>query len=351
MGALEFTRPWLLLALPLVLLPLWPGRRHALPFSHLAWLPADRWGRAAGWAQPALAALALLATLLALCDPGLAQTEVPRIGRGAEILLLIDRSRSMDEHMLPDDVRGIDPADLRVVADSRGEVKGHAARRLLARFVAERPDDRFGVMLFSASPMPLVPFTAHDAVVQAGIAAAGVGRGLATTDVGRALLAAVAEFDGRAYTGSRVIVLVSDGGAALTEATRRQVRAAMARNRVALDWIYLRSVNSVRLDGVGSELQSLPELDLHRFFQTLPTPYRAYEAVNPTELERAVADLGQRQNFPLEYRELVPRRALTPQCLATAALACLGLLLLRAFTLRSWSASAAQRSANLNGVA
>jgi mxaC protein len=335
-AAIEFAHPWALLLLPLALLPLLPRRRDALAFPHLAWLPRDRAGEALGWAGRLLALAAMLAVVLAVAGPMRPETFVQRSGHGAEIVLLIDRSRSMDERMLPADWRTIDPLNLRYQAASRGEPKGKVARELLSRFVGERTEDRFSLMFFSTHPIRVVRFTQHGAVVQAGITAGGVGRGLADTDVGRALLAAIAEFDQRAYTGSRIVLLVSDGGARLDTATKQRIHAAALRQRVSLAWIYLRSVNSPLLDTPGEASEALPEIALHRFFRTLPGAYRAYEADDPESVARAVADVGRQQNFPLDYSERVPRRDLSGAALAAAIACCVLLLALRALTLRSW---------------
>ena len=103
----------------LALLPV-PRRREALVFSHLPWLPADRAGAALGWACRLLAALAMVATALAVAGPGKRpEISVQRTGHGAEIVLLIDRSRSMDERMVPADWRTIDPLNLRLQAAPR----------------------------------------------------------------------------------------------------------------------------------------------------------------------------------------------------------------------------------------
>jgi mxaC protein len=331
----DLAHPWVLLLLPLAVLPLLRRRRDTLPFSYAPWLPRDPLGQIAGWLWRILATLAIFSTVIALAGPGKPQTQVSRVGRGAEILVLMDRSRSMDDHMLPADWRKFDRS-LLLYQLARGQPKAKVARDLLAKFVAQRPDDRFALMFFSTKPLSVVSFTQHDEVVQAGIAAADIGRGLANTEVGRALLAAIAEFDRRAYSGSRIILLVSDGGAYLDEPTQQRVLAGLARNRIALYWIYLRSYNSPTLDNVEPGRESAPEIALHKFFQTLRTPYRAYQAEVPEDLAKAVADVGRQQNFPLDFLEEVPRQDYSRRFVAVAALCCLLLLLGRSLALRSW---------------
>src|SRR5262249_1263221 len=143
------------------------------------------------------------------------------------------------------------------------------------------------------------------------------------TEVGRALLGASAEFDHRAYSGSRIIVLVSDGGAHLDEPTQQQILSGLARNRIALYWIYLRSYNSPTLDSTEPGLENAPEIALHNFFRTLRTPYHYYQAEVPEDLKKAVADVGRQQNFPLDYLEEVPRRDYSRDFLAAAVICCL----------------------------
>jgi mxaC protein len=334
-AAFAFERPWLLLLLPLALLPLWPTRRDVLPFAAIAWLPIDSVGRIARLLWIAFAMLALATLVIALAEPGRPETVVERTGRGAEIVVLMDRSRSMDDRMLPSNWHELDPNDRMANLDS-GPPKAQMARDLLAKFVAQRADDRFSLMFFSTRPLSVVPFTQHDAVVQSGIAAGGVGPGLADTEVGPALLAAIAQFDHRAYSGSRIILLVSDGGSDLSEATRERIRNALARNRVALYWIYLRRYSSPKLDDADAARAGAPEATLHRFFQTLHTPYRAYQAEEPEDLAKAVADVGREQNAPLDFTELTPRTRYAPYFLWTAVFSCLVLLLYRSLTLRSW---------------
>lgn len=330
-----FGQPWLLLLLPLALLPLWPTGRDALAFPSVAWLPADRAGRIVSLLWSAFAMIALASLVIALAEPGQPETQVQRTGRGAEVVVLMDRSRSMEDHMLPSNWRSLDASE-RLTQVDRGPPKAQVARDLLAKFVAQRADDRFALMFFSTKPLDVVPFTQHDAVVQAGISAGGVGPGLSDTEIGRALMAAIEEFDQRAYSGSRIILLVSDGGSDLDDATRERIRTALARNRIALYWIYLRSYNSPMLDDAERSQSGAPEIALHRFFQTLHTPYRAYQAEVPEDLAKAVADVGREQNSPLDFSELVPGVSYMRYFLGAAAFSCLMLLSYRAVLLRRW---------------
>ncbi|HVY80993.1 MAG TPA: vWA domain-containing protein [Steroidobacteraceae bacterium] len=335
-GTYDFAHPWLLLLLPLAVLPLLRNRADSLGFSYVEWLPRDPVGRLAGWLWRALACLAIATTVIALAGPGRSQMQVTRTGHGAEILVLMDRSRSMDEKMMPSDWRSIDPLS-RLAHLSRGRPKSEVARELLDKFVVQRPDDRFSLMFFSTRPMNVVPFTQHDDVVRAGIAAGAAGRGLSNTDAGRALLAAIAEFDHREYSGSRIILLVSDGGTFLTDPIRKLIRSGLQRNRVSLYWIHLKSYNSPGLDSQGARADAAPEVALHRFFLTLRTPYQVYEAEDPEGLAKAVADVGRQQNFPLDYVEQFPRADYSRTFVMIAALASALLIAGRVALLREWA--------------
>jgi mxaC protein len=131
-------------------------------------------------------------------------------------------------------------------------------------------------------------------------------------------------------------LMVSDGGARLDDATKQRLRAAVLRNRVSLAWIYLRSVNGPQLDTPGDASEAVPEIALHRFFQTLPAGYRSYEAQDSAAVAQAVADVGRQENFPLDYSERVPRRDFSRFALAVATACCALLLAVRAVTLGAW---------------
>ena len=163
------------------------------------------------------------------------------------------------------------------------ESKGKVARQLLAEFTAQRPDDRFALVVFSTLPMRVLAFTQKAEVIQAAIAAGNVGRGLSETNIGLALDAALELFADRPYTGSRIIMLVSDGGDRLDPDTRERLSHLARKQRVSIYWLYLRSANSpsLKLSAQDSPAaaDSVPEDPAAPVFRVAGEhPYRAYEA-------------------------------------------------------------------------
>lgn len=318
---------WLWL-LPLGLLPLLPRATATSRVAHLAWLPADRIGPIAEAALRVIAALTIAATVIALAGPERPESSITRTGRGAEIALLLDRSSSMDQEIRHN---RYDRGD-----DVERETKAQSMRRAFTDFVSRRPHDRYALVLFANSAMRILPFTEDVNAVRAGIAAASIGRGLTETDIGRALLAGIEAFKDRSYTGSRVIVLVSDGGAVLDPPTQARIREGLAKERISLYFIYIRSAtNSPDLyqESVGPIEASTPEWVLHGWFRTLATPYRVFQAKDPASIGAAVTALDRQQNLPLTYEERIARVDLRGVALAAAAALAALLLIARLFVL------------------
>jgi mxaC protein len=213
--------------------------------------------------------------------------------------------------------------------------KGQVARQMLGEFAQRRPADRFGLVAFSNLPMRVLGFTSKPEIIQAAIQAGNVGRGLSETNIARALQSALAYFEDRPYTGSRIVLLVSDGGDKLDIDARNRITEQARKHRVGITWIYIRSPRSpglmrntvVDTPQPDSEADTAPEIFLDRFFQSLQVPYRAYEADDPDSLQRAIADLDRLENLPITYLDTVPRRDLAGWAYG-AALAAVAVLLL-----------------------
>jgi mxaC protein len=350
LGGLAFDHPAALLLLGLAVLP-WLAQPP--PTLHSGWLahaPVDRASAGLDALLRAAAVLAVAALVVALAGPHLPEYNVQRIGRGAEVVLLLDRSRSMDQGFAPGQAP---PADARANSAATldfyfsqsparlKESKGQVARRLLSEFTAQRPDDRFALIVFSTLPLRVFDFNDKPDFIQAGIGAGDVGRGLSETNIGSALAAALDAFDGRPYSGSRIVMLVSDGGDRLDSDTRERLARQAREQRVSIYWLYLRTASSPSLAGSGggnsAEMNdSVPELLLHRYFQSLGVPYRAYEASDTRALERAISDVNRSEKLPIVQEDTLPRRDLGPWAHGLALGCVLLLLAAQALELRRW---------------
>jgi mxaC protein len=135
-------------------------------------------------------------------------------------------------------------------------------------------------------------------------------------------------------------MLVSDGGDRLDPDTRERLAHLTRKLRVSIYWLYLRSANSPGLTAAagdtGAAAESVPEMLLHGFFQSLQTPYRAYEAGDAQALQRAIDDVSRLERLPIAYDELIARRELAPWGHGIALLAVLLMLSARLLEIRRW---------------
>ncbi|MBU3693829.1 MAG: VWA domain-containing protein [Rhodocyclaceae bacterium] len=335
---LSFDTPWLLLALPLALLPLLRTPIQSLPHPWLGLVPEDPLGNTLNAVLRVAAVLGIVALVLGLAGLARGERVIETVGTGAEIVVMLDRSRSMDQGF----GRTVGYEQLLM---TQGETKNGAARRVLTEFVKGRPNDAIGLLAFSTRPIHVLPLTTRHEVVQAAIDAAGLGRGLAETDIGLAMIDGLHYFDERPYTGSRVLLLVSDGGAQLDELTQHRIVEAARKHRVSLYWIYLRGRGSpglkVETNAESGQRDAVPEYFLDRFFGEIGVPYRAYEAEDPQQLKAAVSDIDRLQRLPTRTTEVVPRQSLASLTFGLALLLLLPVVIVSALQVTRWSRSAA----------
>jgi len=323
-----FNTYWLLFLLPLALLPLLLERTHSRTYSWVDLLPRDRLSDLVGLLLKTLAVLALLFIVLGMAGPHTAAQKVERIGEGAQLVLTIDRSASMD-----------DPFSGSTVSGRAGESKSAAARRLITDFVNQRKNDMFGMVTFSNSAMYVMPLTQSREAILAAVDAAG-GPGLFQTNIGSGLTSAMAMFDRAPDSGSRAVILISDGGGRMGGDTQAKLRDWMERMHINLYWIVLRQPGGLSIfdkDFKPKEDEPLPpEIELHQYFQTLRTEYHPYEADDPQSLALAIEDINRKEKKPIRYLEEIPGRDFTTHCFALAALA-IGLLLgIKLVEVKTW---------------
>lgn len=335
---LEISYPIVLWLLPLALLPFFRPNRTTLSYGWLAMMPRDSLATVLGILLKLIGAVTIAALILGLSGLHRSEVALERVGHGAQIVVLLDRSRSMDETFNQGRANH-DPSKL-FNEEQQREIKGKVARKILAEFASKRPQDMFGMVAFSSYPMRVLEFTQKQEVIQAAIRAGDVGRGLAETDLARGLFSALSFFDNQPYTASRTILMISDGGARIDLETKRRLALQMKRNRVGLYWVYLRSVHSPSLFDVSSDEvnpnDTSSEIALHEFFKSLGSPYQVYEAESSNAIERAIQDVNRLENRSMTFKELVPIRDLSWECYLFAAVMLSILFISKFVEIKSW---------------
>jgi mxaC protein len=325
---MSFMHPFWLLLLPLALIPLWLNRQQGRIYSWVEIVPQDRLSDIVGLLLRYLSVAILACMILALSAPHGAATAVERTGKGAQVVLVIDRSASMDDPFAGAGADG-----------HIGETKAAAAKRLITQFVGERKDDMVGVVTFSNSAMHVIPLTQSREAIYAAISAAG-GSGLLQTNIGAGLTSGISMFDKMPDTGSRAIILLSDGAGRIMPKARQKISEWIARQHVNLYWIVLRQPDGISIfnDNYQETKDGLEpaEIELHKFFQTLKTKYRAYEAEDPKTLQSAIADINQHEKSPIRYFEKVPGKDYSSYFILMAVLMISLLLLIKSLEVRSW---------------
>jgi len=326
-----FSHPWLLWLLPLAALPLLLQRAHARNYSWVDMLPKDPLSDLIGLILKILAVLTLIFIILGLAAPHTTEQKVERIGIGAQIALVLDRSASMD-----DPFSGTTNASGNTTV---GETKSVAAARLISDFVKSRQQDMFGMITFSNSAMYVLPLSENKKAVIAAVQATA-GNALFQTNIGSGLTSSAALFDKIPDSGSRAVILLSDGAGRVDANTQQKIKDWFDRLHLSLYWIVLRQPGGLSIFDTTYkpvEDQPLPpEIELYQYFQTLKTPFKAYEAEDPKSLQLAMNDINNREKKPIKYFEKIPGHDYSNACFIIAALMIALLLGVKHLEVKTW---------------
>lgn len=319
--SVAFETPWALAGLVLLLLPLLRPGMAVTPYPWLAILPDDAWSKIVAIVLKVLGMLAIALLFLGLSGVYRQEQSVERIGHGAHIVLLLDRSQSMDTSFAGKAPTGAEQS------------KADAARRLLTEFVDTRSHDRIGIAEYSTSPLFVLPLTENKAAIHAAIAATAT-PALAYTNISKGLGMALSFFDNQPLEDSRIVLLVSDGAAVIDPDSEAALRTLFKKQQVRLYWLFLRTANSPGIfaepeDSRDDNAQAMPERYLHLFLSSLHIPYQAYEVENPDALQKAIADVNRLEQLPLHYQETIPRQDLSGLCYGGLMLVIVMLLALK----------------------
>ena len=324
---MAFSHPWVLWLLPLVFLPLVFQRAHSKNYSWLDMLPTDRLSDLVGIILKALAVLTLLFIVLGLSAPHTNQQQIERIGIGAQIALVLDRSASMD-----DPFSGLG-------SNSVPETKSAAAARLVTQFVQSRQNDLMGMITFSNSAMYVLPLTENKETMVAAVRATA-GNALFQTNIGSGLTAGAGLFEKVPDSGSRVVILLSDGAGRIGGDAQQKIRDWYSRMNISLYWIVLRQPGGLSIFDKTYKPdpdKALPaEFELNEFFKNIKTEYHAYEAEDPKTLQIAIEDINRKEKKPIKYFEKIPGKDLSNLCFILAASMIALLLGIKYIEVKTW---------------
>ncbi len=325
---LQFNTLWVLLLLPLALLP-WLSRNNEKVIVWDKFIPVDPLSNIIRNIIRTLASLAIASLLIGLAGPYLPQQQVEKIVQGAEFVILLDRSRSMDEPFAVKDRAQLVNHDLSVS-------KRTIATKYLVDFVENRRNDRFGFVFFSKRSITLLSLTENTSAILAVIKASAMGKGISETYLAQALIRSAELYSKQHYRGSRVVILVSDGGEKLTQDEKKIISSLFKKQKLSLYWIYLRSVDGMTLEekeGESEQWKDRPERKLHQFFTELSVPYQVFEAGSHEQFSDAFSDINQDQLLPLKLNKTIAKQPKTTRFYSIAFLAILILASIQLYTL------------------
>ena len=128
---------------------------------------------------------------------------------------------------------------------------------------------------FNASPIGVAPLGEDRALVESALVSAEA-RSEGFTAPARALGLALDYFRDRQLTASRVVLLVSDGGATISSENRAKLTDLFAARHASLIWIYTRGEQEPSIR-VPQEFAS-ESLSMHEFFESLGSPYQMFKS-------------------------------------------------------------------------
>lgn len=318
-------QPWALLLLPLAAAPFIFKSHQGQLYSWLEIAPVDRLSEIANIVVKTISALIFLSIVLALAGPQGTDKKIQKVGKGAQTVFVIDRSVSMDHPFAGDSSSG-----------RAAEIKSMAARRLITKFIDSRPDDMIGVVGFTNSALYGMKITSNRAAIHAAINAA-TGSALNQTNIGAGVTEGIALFDHIQSSGSRAIILLSDGAGKLSPRVKLKISTQLASKKLNLYWIVLHEPDEISIFTTNEyEEGKVPGIDLDRYFKSLKVKYKAFEADNPTTLQSALQYINAKEKNDIRYTLNIPGHDYSRDLIILALLLSLGLLIIKNLRVHTW---------------
>ena len=300
---MSFIDPLWLLLLPLSALPFMVSISDKTTISNIKIFEQDGISRKITKLCRSLMSLILVLIILVLANPWSKSTSITEIGKGAQLVFLIDRSVSMSKPFIGDD-------------ENKSEIKSLATRRILKNFIGQRSSDMIGIVGFSNSALYASKITKNRDYTYAAIDAA-TGSSINQTNIGSGVTSGLFMFSEIETTGSQALILLSDGAGKISKRVKERIAEMFNEKKINLYWIIIKEPNdaSIFSGNTYPEGREPPEIKLDNFFKSLNTEYKVYEAENPDALSSAIADIDKKEKKPIKIERDIPGKNYNPSIL------------------------------------
>jgi len=328
MSELFLFKPELLWLLLLAFLPFFSYGVKTFAYPSLQDWPKDKLSDNLRWLVKIVAACTVVALVIAAAAPFSEGGTETKVSKGAEIVVVLDRSGSMSENLVRQDPRIRHKSTTRI----------QAARKVLLQFLDQRQGDTFGLVAFNASAIPVAPLSYDRELARAALKSAE-SYSSGNTALSRALELGITYFEERPITATRVLMLVSDGDAKIKPEEQSVLKALLKRHQIQLVWIYVQHNDTHYLDVADlSRVDGAIDADvgLHKTFQSFEVPYHSFEVNSEKGLQRAIDEISHMTNKPTRYQYQLPRQDYGRYFYALAILLVLSLFWFRQQEIKSW---------------
>jgi mxaC protein len=309
---------WLLL-LPLSILPFFVSVSDRFLISNIKIFHQDNFSKKINLITKIIMSLIIIISIFVLANPWTNSSTITQVGKGAQLVFVIDRSVSMAKPFIGDD-------------DNKSEIKSLATRRILKSFIENRQLDMIGIVGFSNSALYGSKITKNRDYTYAAIDAA-TRSSVNQTNIGSGISSGLFMFSEIETTGSQALILLSDGAGKISNRVKKRISKILSEKKINLYWIIIKEPNDVSLFSGNTYLEgrepTVVKLDL--FFQSLNTEYKAYEAENPDALSNAIKDIDTKEKNPIKIEKDIPGKNYNPPLLKILLFLLISLILIKNF--------------------
>jgi len=315
-----FIGPYWLFLLPLAALPFLISVSDKFIISNINLFHQDNFSKKVNILTRIIMSLIIIISILILANPWSNSSTITQIGKGAQLVFVIDRSVSMAKPFIGDDV------------NNKSEIKSLATRRILKSFIEKRSLDMIGVVGFSNSALYGSKITKNRSYTYAAINAA-TRSSVNQTNIGSGISSGLFMFSEIETTGSQALVLLSDGAGKISKRVKNKIAVIFSEKKINLYWIIIKEPNDVSLFSGNTYLKDREPtvIKLDSFFKSLKTEYKAYEAENPDALSSAIKDIDAKEKRPIKIEKNIPGKNYNPLLLKILLVLLLLLIVIKNF--------------------